>query len=310
MEDLVSVIIPVYNVEKYLDKCVESIVNQIYQNLEILLINDGSKDNSGKLCDAWHEKDKRIKVIHKENGGLSDARNVGIRNAKGKYLLFVDSDDYLELDMIDNLYKNALKNDAQIVAGGFIYETNLEQTPYYAEKNYVANSEEILKRLFTNNDISPAICDKLYLKSLFDEIEFPVGKIHEDTATLYRLFDKAEVICHINKAGYHYVQREQSIIHKQFNKKNLVILEFKEEMVQFIKGKYTSLLNEAENFYIEDLNKYILLCYKNNLKEEYQFWKHKLKQYLVRIFRNSKMKWKTKIKSILIMGGFSRFLMK
>lgn len=310
MEELISVIVPVYNVEKYLDKCIESITKQTYSKLEIILVDDGSTDQSGKICDIWQQKDHRIEVIHKINGGLSDARNVGIKNSKGEYLVFVDSDDYLELDMIENLYQNALENDAQIVAGGFIYETSSEQMPYYAKKNYIANSEEALKRLFTNNDISSNICDKLYKKELFDKIEFPVGKIHEDMATLYKLLDKACTISHIDKAGYHYVQRQGSIINSKFNKKQLSIIEFKEDIVEFIKERYPDLLEEAEIFFIQQLNKDIIVCYQNNLKEEYKFWKNKLRKYLVKILKNSKMTIRTKMKSIFIILGVGKFLKK
>ncbi|MBR1540013.1 MAG: glycosyltransferase [Clostridia bacterium] len=113
-EELISIIVPVYKVEKYLDKCINSIVSQTYKNLEVILVDDGSPDSCGKMCDEWTQKDTRIKVIHKENGGLSDARNFGLDCAKGKYIQFVDSDDYIEKDMIEFLYKNLKENNADI----------------------------------------------------------------------------------------------------------------------------------------------------------------------------------------------------
>ncbi len=308
LEEKISVIVPVYNVEKYLDKCVETIVRQTYKNLEIILVDDGSTDLSGQLGEKWCQKDKRVQVIHKKNGGLSDARNCGIKRAIGKYLFFVDSDDYLEIDIIENLYKSALENQAQIATGGFIYETDSEQTPYYAKENYVADSAEMLKRMLTDQDISSAIWDKLYQKDLFEDLEFPVGKIHEDMAILYRLFDKAERISHIDKAGYHYVQRQGSIIYGQFSAAKLSIVEFKEDILKFVERKYPNLVEEAEIFFVQQLNKSILQCQKNGLQTEYQFWKNRLKEYIIRILKNSKMRWKTKMKSMMILSGMGCFL--
>ena len=310
MNDLISVIIPVYNVEKYLDKCVESVIKQTHKNLEIVLVDDGSLDNCPKMCDRWTKKDNRIKVIHKENGGLSDARNVGIDNTIGKYIYFLDSDDYIDKDMLENLYNDMKKNNSKISACGFIYETENKKEPYYCKENYVENSESVLKRIFQDNDISTCIWDKLYQRDLFDEIRFPKGKIHEDTATLYKLIDKAKVISHISKAQHHYVQREGSILNSKFDTKQLDIVFFKEEIVFFIKEKYQNILEEAENFYIQQLNKSIVLCYKNKLKKEYKTLKKKLKAYFPRIMKNSKMTTRTKIKSTIIILGGSHLLKK
>ena len=126
-KELISVIVPIYDIEKYLNKCIESIVNQSYENLEIILIDDGSTDESGKICDKWKEKDGRIKVIHKENGGLSDARNVGIENSTGEILYFIDGDDYIDFDIIDNLYFSLLENNTDISMGGLVRELYFEQ---------------------------------------------------------------------------------------------------------------------------------------------------------------------------------------
>lgn len=310
MEDLVSVIIPIYNVEKYLDKCIKSVIEQTYKNLEIVLIDDGSPDNCPKICDDWAKKDKRIKVIHKTNGGLSDARNIGIGNAKGKYLLFVDSDDYIENNMIYELHENAKQNNIDIVASGFIYETDNEQTKYYDKSNYIENSEQILERIFNNNDISTAIWDKLYKRDLFNNIMFPVGKIHEDMAVLYKLIDKSNKVMHIDKAYYHYVQRDDSIIYAKFNKKKLSIIEFKEDILKFVEKKYPKLIKDAERFFIQELNRCINLCYKNNLREEYINLREKLKSYMRRIIKNEKLSLRTKMKSIIIVFGGSKFLSK
>lgn len=310
MSDLISVIIPIYNVEKYLDKCVDSVIKQTHKNLEIILVDDGSSDNCPKLCDKWAKKDKRIKVIHKENGGISDARNVGIDSAIGRYIYFLDSDDYIDEDMLENLYNDMIKNKSKISTCGFIYETENKKETYYCKENYVENSEQVLKRIFQDNDISICLWDKLYQSDLFDEIRFPKGKIHEDTATLYRLIDKAKIISHIPKAQYHYVKRQGSITNSKFDEKQLDIIFFREEIVLFIKEKYPNILEEAEIFYIQQLNKSIVLCNKNELKKQYKMLKKKLKIYFPRIMKNSKMTIRTKIKSIIIILGGSHLLKK
>ncbi len=176
MEDIISIIVPIYNTRRYIDKCVESIVNQTYKNIEIILVDDGSTDGSDKKCDEWKEKDKRIKVIHKENEGASSARNVGIENAKGKYIAFIDSDDYIDLDIIEALYKRLIETNSEISSGGFIVETYAGKKSKFAEENYVANSEEALRRLFLHEDISLSLCDELYKKELFETIKLPIRK--------------------------------------------------------------------------------------------------------------------------------------
>lgn len=145
--DKISIVVPIYNVEKYLDQCVKSIINQTYKNLEIILVNDGSIDNSGKICDKYKRQDNRVIVIHKENGGSSDARNVGIQIATGKYIGFVDSDDYIEKDMYEFLYNNMINENADIsCCNRFLLWSNKKQI--YGEKKYYAvmNSKEAIKK--------------------------------------------------------------------------------------------------------------------------------------------------------------------
>jgi len=308
LEELISVIIPVYNVNKYLNKCIGSIVNQTYKNLEIILVDDGSTDNSGEICDEWKQKDSRIKVIHKENGGPSNARNFGIEIAIGKYLFFIDADDYLNSDNIETLYKNLIENDSDISASGHIYETYIVQENKCAKESYVADSEEALKRLFTGNNLFVVIWGKLFKKELFEEIRFPVGKINEDVATLYKLIHKANKISNINKPGYHYVQRQNSLIHQKYGEERITVVEILEECVEFIRKNYPNLVEYAERYLILALNDCAILTSKNKMKKEYRNLRKKLKQYLPMILKNSKMEHYTRKRSILIVLGFARFL--
>ena len=310
MEELISIIVPVYNAEKYLNKCIKSIINQTYKKLEIILIDDGSTDNSGKIIDKWQKEDSRIIVIHKENEGFSEARNIGIIKSKGKYLSFIDNDDYIEVDFIESLYKSIIQNDSQIAAGGYIYETYTKQEIRYAREIYIENAEETLKRMFTTKDISICIWDKLYKRELFDNIKFPIGKIHTDFKVLYQLVSKSNKISHINKAGYHYIQRGGSIMHSDIAFEQLTDI-IEEELIQDVKNKYPDILAEAECFWIIALNNYVVISFKRKMYEEHKLLKEKLRQYIPRILKNSKINLGIKLKSILIIYfNGSKFLKK
>lgn len=196
MEELISVIVPIYNVEKYLNKCIESIINQSYSNLEIILVDDGSKDSSGIMCDSYILKDKRIKVIHKENGGLSDARNVGLDKAKGEYIVFIDSDDWIDEKMIEILYNIIKKNNSDISICDYFLAYN-EEIQTQKEDIEIINLSNI-EALKTIYDKDLGVCmivawNKLYKRNLFkDDIRYPYGKIHEDEFTTYKLLYKAK----------------------------------------------------------------------------------------------------------------------
>lgn len=210
---LISIIIPVYKVEKYLEKCIQSVINQTYENLQIILVDDGSPDNCGKICDEYAKKDHRIEVIHKSNGGLSDARNKGLEIAKGEYIGFVDSDDYIESDMYEVLY-NLLKQynvDVSIcnfytVSQGRIAIKNADN----GIKEY--NRIEILKEILLDNDIQSYAWNKLYKRELFGEIKYPVGKKYEDIGTTFYLLEKCNKVVVTGKPEYYYINRQDSIV--------------------------------------------------------------------------------------------------
>lgn len=240
-EPLISVIVPVYNVEKYLDKCVDSIVNQTYKNLEIILVDDGSPDNCPKMCDDWSEKDKRIKVIHKKNGGLSDARNKGIEMANGEYIGFVDSDDYVEGNYIEFLYKNIIDYDCEISMGKHyvIYPNKKINTG--SGKEYIMNSKECLEKMLYGEDVDVSAWAKLYKKSLFKDISFPKGRLFEDSATTYKLVEKANSIVLDSQPIYYYIIRDNSITNYKFDEKKFDLIFSTEEMCKEIKISYPDL---------------------------------------------------------------------
>ncbi len=221
--DLVSVIVPVYNVEKYLAKCIDSIIAQTYQNLEIILVDDGSTDSSPAICDEYALIDRRIKVVHKSNGGLSDARNCGINISKGDFICFIDSDDYIAEDMLKILLTQMLKDGSGMAICNFLYvdeqgKSIEERNGYLPIQNGIFTKEEILIQT-AQTHFAPytAAWNKLYKKSLFENIEFPYGKTIEDAFVAHEIVDKCSKISCIERPLYYYVQRNDSIMGVKFN---------------------------------------------------------------------------------------------
>lgn len=211
-EPKISIIVPVYKVESYIRKCLDSIVGQTYQNLQIILVDDGSPDNCGKICDEYAARDSRIEVIHQENGGVSAARNAGLRLATGDYIGWVDSDDWIEPDMYEYLLENALKYQADIVVCSRV-EHYRDKTLFKGWRNLeVLNTEEALELLLKNDVLQNYLCDKLWRRELFENIVFPVGKTFEDIAVMHRLFIKAGCVVCLPEAKYNYLQRFGSIV--------------------------------------------------------------------------------------------------
>ena len=212
MKPLVSIIIPVYKVEKYLDKCIASVVNQTYTNLEIILVDDGSPDNCPASCDQWKERDSRITVIHQENGGLSHARNEGLKIAKGGFIAFLDSDDWLELNAVEHLINIARSTDADIVACRFYQEfkdkTEEESGP---ESEFIAEGGEILKSMVIDRKLTEDVWNKFYKSRLFEGVRFPDGRIFEDKATTYKILQKARKLAYTPACLIHYRNRANSL---------------------------------------------------------------------------------------------------
>ncbi len=211
----ISVIVPIFNSLNWLDKCIFSIVNQTYKNLEIILIDDGSNDGSSNLCDTYAKKDERIIVIHKSNEGLSLARNAGLKIATGEFVLFADSDDYLEDNMLEKLILSQKQDNADMVICGFIMEDELgnkyADTPELENKTY--SNKEALKLLNLNRqDRFVVAWNKLYKRNLFEDIQYPKGKIHEDQWVAHKLFFKSNKITTIQPSLYHYVIHKDSIM--------------------------------------------------------------------------------------------------
>lgn len=249
---LVSIVVPVYNVEAYLEKCIDSIVNQTYKNFEIFLVDDGSTDASSSICDAYAERDGRISVIHKKNGGLSDARNAGIEVARGDFILFVDSDDYIEVDTVDYLLGLALKNCAEIVVASHKIVYGDEQIKQ--RKNDLYDSVQVLTPIHAFNDalygkkLSLHAWGKLYRRSLFNDVRFPKGRLYEDAGTTYKIIEKSQRVIVSSAKKYYYLQRRGSIINSGFYPRMMDSLYFANEMFNFAKDKQPESVEAARTY--------------------------------------------------------------
>lgn len=239
-KDLISVVIPVYNVEKYLVRCISSILQQTYSNLEIILVNDGSLDNSGKLCDEVARKDSRIKVIHKKNGGLSSARNAGLEMSTGKYVTFVDSDDWLSINIFTRAIEVFDKYDCDVVD----YKVILTNKVLNIKENNINESlirgkENILYDYLYKGQIEEcpfSVCRKMYKKNFFKEIRFPEGKINEDIVTNFKVLSKINKLVHISDIGYYYFQNFESITNGKLKKKDFDLLDVSRELCELSKN--------------------------------------------------------------------------
>ena len=259
---MISVIVPVYNVEKYLERCIDSILKQTYSDLEILLIDDGSSDKSGKICDEYAKKDNRIKVIHKKNGGISDVRNVGIENAKGDYIGFVDSDDYIADDMFETLYKLSNENNADISIVSFYEMYNGKLIGVRDDKTLTKmDKQEALKELLIDTNIQSYMWNKLFKKELFDNLRFPLGKNFEDIATVLLIFERANKVVLLQEPKYYYLRRDDSIVGHRTNKTYLDYLEVVYDKYLYLKDKYPKIeVYNAYNYVINMIWVYTIIC--------------------------------------------------
>lgn len=235
---MISVIVPIYNVENYLENCINSILNQSYTDFELILVDDGSPDNCGKICDDYAKKDSRIKVIHKKNGGLSDARNIGIEAAKGEYISFIDSDDWIHKDFYLTLFNALSSSNSDIAICNFLKVSNDDIKDKIININppvKTLSNLESLNDLYSDNYVNYIVAwNKLYKANLFKDIRFPVGKIHEDEFTTPKVLFESNKIAIITEELYYYRQTPNSIMNRKFNVANLSFLEAIEDRLKFI----------------------------------------------------------------------------
>ena len=253
---LLSVIVPVYNVADYLSRCVDSILAQHVEAMEVILVNDGSRDSSGSLCDSYAEKDSRIRVLHKENGGLSSARNAGLDICRGEYVAFVDSDDWVEPDAYENMIRIARELDVKLVCGGrydVSGKTGEKKVGLCPPKTEKISAEELVGRILTWDQCDSSACDKLFHRSLLENWRFPLGKVCEDVPVMYRIILQTDLAVMYSRPVYNYFHRPGSITNSSVSDKTFHFLQHTEVIYPYIRQHHPAITDQARYLRIRAL---------------------------------------------------------
>lgn len=309
---LISVIVPAYNVEKFIGKCIYSILRQSFKDFEVLLIDDGAKDSTPEICDACAKKDSRIKVYHKENGGLSDARNYGIDRMQGKYVTFIDSDDYVDSGYFEYLYGLITQEeDIQIaICGKKSVREDENASPDPETFHEIITGERAVQKMLCGHGSGHSAWGKLYSADLWKTVRYPKGKIYEDYATTYRVMALVDKAAWGNAAMYFYVQHIESIMHQKCSRRSLSLVDIADEETEFIVKKWPALKQEALARKVTSE----LKCLQNILNaknEEFDDYKQKIVEDVRRhkgeLLASKKVALKTKIKIIALLLGERTF---
>lgn len=307
MSDLISIVIPVYNVERYVERCIDSVRNQTYKNIEIIIVDDGSPDSSGEICDEIAKDDSRIQVIHQKNAGLSGARNTGIAKSSGKYILFIDSDDWIESDFVFYLHYLITKYNADIAQCDFKYideNGKIYNSVTNTQEEICCSSKDALQRIMAGNQFITSAWGKIYKRKMFDTLQYPVGKIFEDIPVTYEAFLRSNKIVYGNRALYNYLYNKSGISNAPFSEKRLSALFFSEAAVKKVVTKFPDLREEGflclfrMNFaiYIEinvsEENRKYLLEIRENIKETRKY-----------VLKSKTISYKWKIKALTTYFG-------
>lgn len=315
MDKTISVIVPVYQVERYLEKCVQSIIRQSYKNLEIILIDDGSEDGCPELCDHYQQLDSRIKVIHKSNGGLSSARNAGLDIAEGDYITFVDSDDYIDEKLLENLMFNLQTYDSDIAVCFWqdVWEQGetKERAWQGPENAQIESMDQVqaMKKMLYQRGCDSCAWGKLFKRELFQAIRFPEQKIYEDIAVMYYVFGLAEKVVFSNYQGYYYLQRSSSISKAEFAVQKMSLIDFTEQNESYFAETYSELMDAARsrtvraNFHI-----YMQIPVKDEYREYRKRIEANIKERRKAVLRDKETGIGTKAALLMTYLGFGFFL--
>lgn len=250
---LISVVVPIYKVEEYLDRCVNSLVNQSYKNIEIVLVDDGSPDNCPRMCDDYAKRDSRIVSVHKPNGGLSDARNAGMAVASGELMMFIDSDDYIDADMIRDMYLRMTEDKSDIVscAVKWVYDDSDTELKKVPDEHTTLNRLTAMRELLNDGLLKQHVWNKLYKTDMIKNIPFEKGKYHEDVFWSYQAIARAEKISVMQSEYYYYIQRSNSIMGEGYSSKRLDALDAMKQRCDFLKCEMPSLFGLSLKVYME-----------------------------------------------------------
>lgn len=313
MSELVSVIIPVYGVEKFLRICVESVLEQTYENMEIFLVDDGSLDRCPQWCDEYAVTDARITVIHKKNGGLSDARNVAMDKSHGKYLVFVDSDDFLEKHYIEYLVKMIRSTGAKIAVCGW-REVEEDKIVYPEDmrlddaRTELWKRTEALEKLFYQVPVDNSVWSKIFCRELFEGIYFPKGKLYEDFATMYKVFERADSVCYNPYPGYQYMIRQTGIMLQDFSERKMDLIDFAEEMKDMVLKKNPELAASVwSRFFRANCHIYLQIPGGKKYKSCRKRIEHNLKMSRSKVLGNKCARRGTRLAALYTYMGFTLF---
>lgn len=306
---LITIIVPIYKVEEYLDRCVESIVNQTYKNIEIILVDDGSPDNCGIKCDEWARKDKRIKSLHKKNGGLSDARNFGKKFSHGDYITFIDSDDWVKPSYVEILYNSIVKDNSDISMCWFkkTNEYKYDNTISKNLKKYCCmNSKECIRDLLYQKKTDTCAWGKLYSKKVFNLLNYPVGKLYEDIPVTFAVINASIKIARIENEEYYYFQRSNSIQNMKFNTKKLDAIIHIKDMINKIEDNYPDLSDACKCRYFSVLSNILFQIDNQKCNKDIilKIWSE-MKKIRKNILFNKLARKKARIASFLSYGGYN-----
>lgn len=308
---MISVVVPVYKVEKYLDKCVQSILAQTYENFELILVDDGSPDNCPQMCDEYANRDKRVRVIHKENGGLSDARNTGVSIAEGDYVTFIDSDDYVNSKYLQILYDCLMQYNATMSAVNLemFYENKPFKQPKVIDDNYVISGEVALCNMLYQKDLDTHAWALLLPIEIVKKYPFPLGKYHEDEYTTLHYYRTSEKVAVSRAKLYYYLQRNNSIMHT-FCQSALDELDAADNLVYFCKNNANFALSAAESKKFSDYCQ-VLLSTKDLANENSDMYS-RITEYIedisLSILRDKKTRKKNKVAAALFRIGGVKLL--
>ena len=307
--ELISVIVPIYNVQKFLSKCLDCLLAQTYKNIEIILVDDGSKDGSGEICDQYAEKHEQIKILHQLNAGPSKARNSGLDIANGKYVVFVDGDDIVSPYLVEDLYSLIQRNHADLgicnpvhcYPGGEVKFTRI------GEERFLSSEEAIQEMLYQSYFFVPA-WGKIYPISFFDKVRFPEGLLFEDSAIMYKLFDEAECIVFSSAELYGYVHRENSITTNRFSEHDFDILKICEQIELDMAGRSDSLKKAARAYHTASvLRVYMNMPHTDGFEGQRESCEKYLKKHCNMVLADKCIRKKLRI--ALLLYKYARFIM-
>lgn len=279
---LISIIIPIYKVERYINECINSVIRQTYTNIEIILVDDGSPDHCPEICDCYSNQDNRIIVIHKNNGGLSDARNAGMKVSTGKYVTFIDGDDIVSIKYIERMLELAIKNNADIVQINYTKDkANLGLISDDAVK--VFTHDDAMKNLLRMQDIKEASWGKLYKREIAEKVVFPVGRLYEDVLTAYKFVYHSRVfVCDTLSNLYYYRPNPDGIMHKKLSITRFSVLSIIKEMKEFLKNNYSKYASDCSYYFMRHMINVYNECIVEGGDKEYSCIMNQIREKLIR----------------------------